>query len=236
MTGLFLKNKLCLSDTKISGSNTQNGEVHNVWEAYVPNQLSVNDRANAWNNVDILHTLQMHRHFLLFLSFNFTLMFRWKPLQKPRAVVHNGKIALGSDWLEKMEDVLCNHMPGEGAGNMTWFPFQINRQWNNQETAKVNEFSMVGTPAHRCFREGFCHKLQHQWWKTQVFCFIFHFLSHTLLSVILTDIWRNASEFTEISPVLNYCNTDQIPAHCPWTPEICKMCDGLFLMGIYTPI
>jgi len=62
-----------------------------------------------------------------------------------------------------MEDVLCDHMPGEGAGNMTWFSLQINRQWNNQETAKVNEFSMVGTPAHRSFREGFCHELQHQW-------------------------------------------------------------------------
>lgn len=142
----------------------------------------------------------------------------------------------GSDWLQKMEDILCNHMLAEGAGNKTWFPFQINRQWNNQETVKVNEFSMAGTPAHHRFREGCCHKLQHQWWKTQVFCFIFHFLSHALLSVILTDIWRNASEFTEISLVLNYCNTDQIPAHCPWAPKICKMCDGLFLLRIYTLI
>lgn len=135
-----------------------------------------------------------------------------------------------------MKDVLCNHMPGEGAGKMTLFPFQINRQWNNQETAKVNEFSMVGTPAHHCLREGFYHKLQHQQWKTQIFCFIFHFLSHTLLSVILTDIWRNIGEFTQISQSLNYCKTDQIPAHCPWTSGICKMCDGLFLRDLYTDL
>jgi len=82
---------------------------------------------------------------------------------KSRYCGTHGKIALGMIDCKKMEDVLCNHMPGEGAGNVTRFPFQINRQWNNQESAKVNEFSVVGTPAHRGFREGFCHKLQHQW-------------------------------------------------------------------------
>lgn len=135
----------------------------------------------------------------------------------------------GSNRLWKMEDVLCDHMPGEVAGNMTWFSLQINRQRNNQETAKVNEFSMVGTPAHRSFREGFCHELQHQWWKTQVFCFIFHFLNYILLSVILTS---GGMSVNSLKSVWLYI-FDQIPAHHPWAPEMCKICDGLFLTGIY---
>lgn len=46
-------------------------------------------------------------------------MFKWKPLQKPCTVVHNEEIAQGVIGCKKKEDVFCNHMPGEGAGNMT---------------------------------------------------------------------------------------------------------------------